>query len=255
MYWNGANEAAGWRVDCVYSDGTTRRVDLLHVNTWEWTDRDSRADEKSTYKLTDLYWTVDGKLTEGGSTEACQVSTICQQKPSLDKIFVNDFRLKWKKASDVKVYRLYQKNDVRGMYERIADIDGEVNMYTVPICNAGVLNYILQCETADGIRTNKPIKVYVPEALQKPTGLYVERCEAGNRLLWNTMPGVDGWNIRLCTEDNPNGQKIMELPAGQTWWIDSDSSAAVSYRIEAMRKTANGNQFSGYCKAVRVCSE
>jgi len=94
--------------------------------------------------------------------------------------------------------------------------------------------------------------VEIPGILQKPTGLHVERCEAGNRLLWDTMPGVDVWNIRLCTEDDTNGQKIMELPAGQTWWTDVESSVAVSYRIEAMRNVEKGSQHSGYCKAVGV---
>lgn len=252
LYWKGRQDVAGWRVYCHYKAGKMRQVDLLHVNTWEWTDRDSQADNESTYEISALYWMPNGELLESKKTSLQAANPSCALKPTVEKFLREHFVLKWKKDESVVNYKIYRRIDVRGTYEYIANVSGQAKEYKECDMVYGLVNYLILAETEDGIKVCRPVKVYVPESMSKPTGLTVTHTEEGNSLLWDSMPGVSGWNIRLHTEEYPGGRKFVELSGDKTWWVDTENTKDVGYSIEAIRDLQMGSQFSGYCKAVFV---
>lgn len=252
LYWSGEENVAGWRVSCFYKNGNTRQVDLLQVNTWEWTDRDVNADVNTTYSISSLYWLPNGQLIESKSTLKQKVNEVCLLKPVANKFLREYFVLAWKPEKEASSYHIYRKIGIRGKYELIADLGRGKLEYAERDKLSGLVNYIIQAETEKGMKCCKPVKVNIPDVLSKPTGLTVNRTEVGNCLLWDDMPEVDAWNIRIYTKEFPTGKKLTEIPADKTWWIDTENSVDVAYGIEAVRNIGSGSQFSGYCKAVSV---
>lgn len=252
LYWNGPSNVAGWRTRCCYSNGKIREVDHVQVNTWEWTDRDSNADKDTTYEICALYWLLDGRLVESSYSVKKSVDTISKIKPGVEKIYRDKFVLQWNTDANVFKYHIYRKCDARGRYEHIAECDRDISKYEEQISEAVLLNYIILMEGPKGNSVCRPVRVNVPDILSKPTGLIVKKEEQGNRVLWDSMPDVDGWNIRLCTSENRVGKKIAEVPGKQTWWLDTEHNGDVGYRIEAFRKVGEGCQFSGYGSVVNV---
>lgn len=250
LYWNGDDKCVAWRVRCTYSDGETVVLDHLHVNTWEWTDRDPRADKKATYTMSALYQGADGELIEGNISPVRKIDKVCDLSLYANKFHPEKFTLSWEPVANAKKYRLFRRLGTRGVFEFVGDLGTKKTQYSEEITFTGTAVYIMQAVTDKGTLVNRPVSVVVPSVLHKPTGLMVEKTEKGNVLFWNSAPNVDFWNIRLCTAENPAGKKIAEVPGNQVWWIDTVNTDDVSYRIEAGRTIGEGNQYSGYCKAV-----
>lgn len=250
LYWQGDVNCAGWRVRCRYGDGTRRQVDHLHVNTWEWTDRDASADAKAVYEICSLYWAAGGKLVEGPASEQQKVMKIAGTELVLDKFLRGKFSITWEPVEGAVAYRLYRRDSLRGEFAPVVSL--EQPGYTETGMASGKVAYLLEVQTDSGLKLSRPLAVEIPTDLPKPTGLVVRRLESGNCLLWNGGVDADKWNIRLCTREDDAGKKIATIPGNQTWWVDAEHGEGAYYRVEAMRKVSGAKQFSGYCPAAKA---
>lgn len=252
LYWQGDDNCYAWRVRCAYSDGECVTLDHLHVNTWEWTDRDPRADRKAVYTVSALYQGAEGELIEGNACAERCADNAGDLHFRVNKYQADKFTLSWKTGAKVLKYRLYRRMGTRGVFEYAGDLAGDLSQYSEAYSYVGCAAYVLQAVTAEGTLVSRVATVQVPAPLPKPTGLTVRKSKKGNVLTWDSMPNVDSWNIRVCTTKDPAGKKIAEIPGNQVWWVDAEHTGMVTYRVEACRMIGTAGQYSGYSKAAGV---
>ena len=248
LYWNGDSACAGWRVYCRYSNEESQVVDHLQVNTWEWTDKDPRADENAMYRISALYWQADGSLAEGGVSAEYTVTAQNNTRVKSGKFLRDHFTVVWQPDPDAQSCKLYRRIGPRGRYVCIAEPDPQTCEYVETEMDCGSANYILLTMRRNGIAVSKPHTVQIPDVPRKPTGLRVRKCRDGYCVIWNPEADVIAWNIRKGKNAGDAGKKVAQVSSNQHWWVDVNGSKGAYYRVEAVRAVGNAKQFSGYSK-------
>lgn len=250
IYWDGNENAAAWKIYRKH-DGEVKNIyELPNLCTWEW------ADALGDWRSEDIYYVSavykdHGALIESDLSAGYATKDILKERPIVTRHIPEGLRIKWLRQEGTEYYRIYRKDGIRAKYHLVQEIfDPEITTYVDSTIHSGVVRYIIQSYTTNGMLATAPLRLDLEEPLQKPSGLQIVSISQNDiELLWDSAENISGWNIRRCTVDNPKGEKIAEVPGIFNWWRDKNvTNDTIGYRIEAFKYTSKFTMYSGYCK-------